>query len=112
MKDLVSAAFSKLEPASIRTAEGFLKYDYLTPAGYYQQMWDWDGFFIGCHLAHQSREKAKYLKWWVLNFAGAVDQEGYVAGCLYNRRSPPTVREVRDEAVPGAGGADCVGTSR
>ena len=35
-------------------------------------MWDRDGFFIGSHRAHQSREQAKYLKWWVLNFAGAV----------------------------------------
>ncbi|HEU5404248.1 MAG TPA: trehalase family glycosidase [Terriglobales bacterium] len=76
----VNAAYAKLEPQSIRPAEGFIKYDYLIPAGYYKQMWDWDGFFIGVHLANQSREKAKYLKYWVLNFAGAVDREGYVAG--------------------------------
>jgi len=76
----VSAAYVKLEPQSIRPAEGFIKYDYLIPAGYYKQMWDWDGFFIGLHLAHQSREKARYLKYWALNFADAVDQEGYVAG--------------------------------
>ena len=65
----VSAAYVKLEPQSIRPAEGFIKYDYLIPAGYYKQMWDWDGFFIGLHLAHQSREKARYLKYWALNFA-------------------------------------------
>ncbi len=78
----VSEAYAKLEPQSIRPAEGFIKYDYLIPAGYYKQMWDWDGFFIGTHLAHQSREKAKYLKFWVLDFAGAIDSEGYVAGCI------------------------------
>jgi len=78
----VSEAYSRLEPQSIHPAEGFIKYDYLIPAGYYKQMWDWDGFFIGVHLANQSREKAKYLKYWVLDFAGAVDQEGYVAGCI------------------------------
>ncbi|MGE5111701.1 MAG: MGH1-like glycoside hydrolase domain-containing protein [Acidobacteriaceae bacterium] len=76
----VSTAYAKLEPQSIRPAEGFIKYDYLIPAGYYKQMWDWDGFFIGYHLANQSREKAKYLKFWVRNFADAVDGEGYVAG--------------------------------
>jgi len=78
----VSAAYAKLEPQSIRPAEGFIKYDYLIPAGYYKQMWDWDGFFIGMHLANQSRDQAKYLKYWVLDFAGAIDKDGYVAGCI------------------------------
>ncbi len=53
--DQVSAAYAKLEPQSIRPAEGFIKYDYLIPAGYYKQMWDWDGFFIGSHLAQQGQ---------------------------------------------------------
>ena len=53
MADLYSdiqAKFEKLRPHSIRPAEGFIKYDYLIPAGFYKQMWDWDGFFIGCPL--------------------------------------------------------------
>jgi len=81
LKD-VSAAYVKLEPQSIRPAEGYMKYDYLIPGGYYKQMWDWDGFFIGSHLAHQSPAQAKYLKGWVLGFAGAVDKQGYVAGLI------------------------------
>ena len=85
----VTAAYAKLEPQSIRPAEGFIKYDYLIPAGYYKQMWDWDGFFIGCHLAQQSPEQAKYLKWWVLDFAGAIDQDGYVAGCITTKGPRP-----------------------
>ena len=85
----VSAAYAKLEPQSIRPAEGFIKYDYLIPGGYYKQMWDWDGFFIGVHLAHQSREKAKYLKYWVLDFAGAIDKDGYVAGCITTKGPRP-----------------------
>jgi len=78
----VSTAYAKLEPQSIRPAEGYMKYDYLIPGGYYKQMWDWDGFFIGSHLAHQSRDKAKYLKGWVLGFSGAIDGQGYVAGLI------------------------------
>jgi alpha,alpha-trehalase len=78
----ISSAYAKLEPQTIRPAEGYFKYDYLIPAGFYKQMWDWDGFFIGSHLAHQSREQAKYLKWWVLSFAGAIDKHGYVPGIL------------------------------
>src|SRR5260370_7710592 len=83
--DDVSSAYAKLEPQTIRPAEGYFKYDYLIPAGFYKQMWDCDGFFIGSHLAHQNREQAKYLKWWVLNFADAVtaiNKDGWVPGVL------------------------------
>lgn len=85
----VANAYAQLEPRSIRPAEGFIKYDYLIPAGYYKEMWDWDGFFIGCHLAHQSRKKAEYLKWWVLDFASAIDKDGYVAGCITTKGPRP-----------------------
>jgi alpha,alpha-trehalase len=85
--DHVSAAYAKLEPQSIRPAEGFIKYDYLIPAGFYKQMWDWDGFFIGSHLAQQG--KPQYLKYWVLDFAGAVDKDGYVAGCITTKGPRP-----------------------
>ncbi len=78
----VSAEFEKLRPQSIRPGEGYIKHDYLIPAGYYDQLWDWDGFFIGCHLAHKSQEEANFLKWWALNFAEVIDEEGYVAGCI------------------------------
>src|SRR5580698_3114431 len=85
--DEVSTAYAKLEPQSIRPAEGFIKYDYLIPAGYYKQMWDWDGFFIGSHLAQQG--KPQYLKYWVLDFAGAIDADGYVAGCITTKGPRP-----------------------
>src|ERR1700724_1098906 len=86
--DDISSAYAKLEPQTMRPAEGYLKYDYLIPAGFYKQMWDWDGFFIGSHLAHQNREQAKYLKWWVLSFAGAIDKDGYVPGILTTKGLP------------------------
>lgn len=85
--DQVSVAYAKLEPQSIRPAEGFIKYDYLIPAGFYKQMWDWDGFFIGSHLAQQG--KPQYLKYWVLDFAGAIDKDGYVAGCITTKGPRP-----------------------
>ena len=76
----IKREFAKLRPQSIRPAEGYIKYDYLIPAGFYKQMWDWDGFFIGVHLA--SIGKPEYLKYWVLNFAVAADEQGYVPGCV------------------------------
>lgn len=74
--------FAKLAPQTIRPASGYIRYPYLIPAGYYNQMWDWDGFFIGTHWANQSADNAKYLRDWVLSFASSADPGGYVAGCI------------------------------
>jgi len=54
----LTADFDRLAPQTIRPAEGYIRYPYLIPAGYYSQMWDWDGFFIGAHWANQDPEKA------------------------------------------------------
>ena len=87
--DEVSGAYANLEAQTIRPAEGYIKYDYLIPGGYYRQMWDWDGFFIGCHLAHQGRDRAKYLKGWVLSFAGAMDGDGHIPGMITTKGPVP-----------------------
>jgi alpha,alpha-trehalase len=69
----------ELQPQVIQPAEGYLKYPYLIPAGFYKQMWDWDGFFMGNHLA--SIGKPEYLKYWALNLIEGIDEDGYVSGC-------------------------------
>jgi alpha,alpha-trehalase len=74
--------FDRLAPQTVRPADGYIKHPYLIPSGYYPQMWDWDGFFIGLHWANQDPADAKYLRDWVLSFAGSADEEGYVAGCI------------------------------
>jgi alpha,alpha-trehalase len=81
LRDL-TADITRLAPQTIRPADGYIKYPYLIPAGYYNQMWDWDGFFIGLHWANQDPANAKYLRDWVLGFAGSADADGYVAGCI------------------------------
>jgi len=78
----LSADFARLAPQTIRPAEGYIRYPYLIPAGYYAQMWDWDGFFIGLHWANPNPEDAKYLRDWALSFASSADADGYVAGCI------------------------------
>ena len=78
----LTADFTRLAPQTIRPADGYIKYPYLIPSGYYPQMWDWDGFFIGVHFANQDPADAKYLRDWVLSFAGSADAQGYVAGCI------------------------------
>ena len=87
----VSSAYVKLAPQTTRPPEGYLQYPYLIPAGFYKQMWDWDGFFIGSHFAHQSRDDAKYLRFWVLNFANVearLNMNGWVPGVLLADRLP------------------------
>src|SRR6185437_13832929 len=72
LRDL-TADFNRLAPQTIRPADGYIKHPYMIPAGYYNQMWDWDGFFIGLHWANQDPANAKYLRDWVLGFAGSAD---------------------------------------
>lgn len=74
--------FARLAPQTIRNADGYIKQPYLIPAGYYPQMWDWDGFFIGLHWANQNPADAKYLRDWAVSFANSADSDGYVAGCI------------------------------
>jgi alpha,alpha-trehalase len=74
--------FARLAPQTVRPAEGYIRYPYLIPAGYYTQMWDWDGFFIGLHWANQDAAQATLLRDWVRSFASSADADGYVAGCI------------------------------
>ena len=78
----LTSDFAALQPQTVRTAQGYIRYPYLIPAGYYSQMWDWDGFFIGAHWANQNPADAQFLRDWVLSFASSADTNGYVAGCI------------------------------
>ncbi|MCK5822161.1 MAG: hypothetical protein KAH17_09745, partial [Bacteroidales bacterium] len=78
----LSREYDKLRPQVIMPADGYLQYPYMIPAGFYKQMWDWDGFFIGNHLASIDPENGKYLKYWALNFLNSIDEKGYISGCI------------------------------
>ena len=78
----LSREFDKLRPQVIMPAEGYLQHPYMIPAGFYKQMWDWDGFFIGNHLASIDPDNGKYLKYWSMNFLNSIDSLGYIAGCI------------------------------
>ncbi|HEV2484249.1 MAG TPA: hypothetical protein VGT08_01850 [Terracidiphilus sp.] len=78
----LTSDFAPLVPQTIRPAQGYIRYPYLILAGYYSQMWDWDGCFIGAHWANQNPADVKFLRDWVLSFASSADSDGYVAGCI------------------------------
>jgi alpha,alpha-trehalase len=81
LADLTSD-FARLQPQTVRAAQGYIHHPYLIPSGYYDQMWDWDGFFIGAHWANQKSADATLLRDWAISFASSADAEGYVAGCI------------------------------
>jgi alpha,alpha-trehalase len=83
----LSKEFERLRPQVIQPAEGYLKYPYLIPAGFYKQMWDWDGFFMGNHFV--SLGQPEYLKYWALNLIEGIDEEGYVSGCATTKGPRP-----------------------
>jgi alpha,alpha-trehalase len=102
LRDL-TADFKRLAPQTIRPSDGYIKHPYLIPSGYYPQMWDWDGYFIGLHWANQDPKNAKYLRDWVLSFAGSADADGYVAGCITPKGPRPLFGKFAMKPFPAQG---------
>ena len=42
----LSDGFKDLRKQVVKEPQGFIKYPYLIPAGFYSQLWDWDAFFM------------------------------------------------------------------
>ncbi|MFA6354056.1 MAG: hypothetical protein WCW93_03940, partial [Candidatus Paceibacterota bacterium] len=78
IKKLLSAKKAEVK----RKATGYLKHDYLVPAGPYQEQWDWDGFFIGMCLASEIPSEAIYLKNWSLNYLEHIGKDGFIPGLV------------------------------
>lgn len=76
--DSLRVEFDILRPQVVKEPEGYFKYPYLIPGGFYTQMWDWDGFFMGNHFVKNGQPEL--LKYWALNMIQGVDEEGYVSG--------------------------------
>lgn len=76
------AQLNRLRGNAVRPAEGAIKHPYCIPGGFYQQQWDWDGFFISAHLAARTPPRAEYLKYWTLNVLASELPDGEVASCI------------------------------
>lgn len=79
----------RLREISVKQPAGFLKYPYCVPGGFYQQQWDWDGFFIALHLAGRKPPQPEYLKFWALNFISASEESGRCSGCVHAEGPTP-----------------------
>ncbi len=64
----------------IRKANGALPYDYIVPSGVYEELWDWDAFFVGLHLISEHKTAGVYLKNWCLNFLHHTEPDGQTPG--------------------------------
>lgn len=78
----VKETFSPFKSGVKRKAHGELPYDYLVPAGYYEEQWDWDAFFIGMALASDIPSEAIYLRNVALNLLSNAADDGYIPGCI------------------------------
>jgi len=76
----LKTGFVELRKQVVREPQGFIKYPYLIPAGFYSQLWDWDAFFMANHFI--SKGEPEYMKNWVMTFSQGIDNDGYVAGCM------------------------------
>jgi len=85
-----------------RPGSGSLLYDYLVPSGPYEQLWDWDCFFMGVTLATEIPSEAVYLKNWVLNFVHNSKSNGRVAGCLTKHGFDERVNQMKPFLAQGA----------
>jgi alpha,alpha-trehalase len=81
--DLAAAAKERIGPLAnrvIRRANGALPYDYIVPNGVYEELWDWDAFFVGLHLISENTANGIYLKNWCLNFLRYTEPDGHTPG--------------------------------
>lgn len=76
----VSEGYVGLREQVVRQPQGCLKYPYLIPAGFYQNLWDWDAFFMANHFI--SRGEPQYMRDWVKLYADLADETGYISGSL------------------------------
>lgn len=76
----VSEGYANLRKEVVREPKGCLKYPYLIPAGFYQNLWDWDAFFMANHFI--SRGEPQYMRDWVKLYADLADETGYISGSL------------------------------
>lgn len=81
-QELLLSYLAKQRPLVIKPQNGFIEHPYCIPGGFYEQQWDWDGFFIASHLAARNPAEPQYLKYWVLNVLKSRLPDGDTAACI------------------------------
>lgn len=95
LRDQVKNIFYKFKSMVKRPAKGKIPYDYLVPAGYYQEQWDWDAFFMGVALSSEISSEAIYLKNWARNYIEFAAVDGKVPGCVTPQGADPRLNHMK-----------------
>ncbi len=98
----IKSILSPFKASIKRRAQGHLPYDYLVPAGPYQEQWDWDGFFMGVALSAEISSEAIYLRNWTLNYIINANDDGKVAGCLTSKGFDERLNHMKPFLAQGA----------
>lgn len=98
----VKTALAPYKASVKKKAGGHLPYDYLVPAGPYQEQWDWDAFFMGVALASEIASEGIYLRNWTLNFLHNARTTGKVAGCLTTKGYDERLNHMKPFLAQGA----------
>ena len=86
---------------TFKEPSGHLKYKYLVPGGPYDQLWDWDSFFMG--VAMFEFGSAEYLSGSMKNFLSNTNvTDGEVQGCLLPSGGTGTIFHARPVIIQGA----------
>ena len=76
-QQIIDEYFDKACEALYKEPKGAMKYQYLVPGGQYEDLWDWDSFFVACAVPDKGISYAK----------GAV--ENILSGILETTGKPP-----------------------
>ena len=76
-QEIIEGYFDKACEALYKEPKGAMKYKYLVPGGQYEDLWDWDSFFVACAVPDEGISYAK----------GAV--ENILGGILETTGKPP-----------------------
>jgi len=98
---LVRAYVQRHGNQTFRPPSGQLKFPYLVPGGYYQQLWDWDSYQTGVALLEHG--SAPFLAGSMKNFLSGVNlTDGQVPGCLTPAGASPAIYHVKPVVIQGA----------
>lgn len=67
-------------PTVLKSARGELRYPYLVPGAIYDQLWDWDAYFMGFGLMEEHPE---YYQGCILNFLQRIRDDGQPAKLVH-----------------------------
>ncbi len=78
----IRESFSGLRRLVVKPARGYIPYDYVVPGGFYEQLWDWDGFFIALHFAGRTPPQPVHMANWARTYIDIADEDGWTPGCV------------------------------